>query len=352
VNRLDRALGILLLLRAGEGLSAAALARRFEVSPRTIYRDVETLSTLGVPIYAQRGRGGGFRLLEGYFLPPVTFTQSEALVLVVGLALLCSLRAKPFAADLQTARDKLVAAVPDALRAILVNLQRHIGFEMLQEDIFHPEPADHAHGSERASASEPAMAEDEIIGVFVRAVVSRAPLALRYRSPYRAETEILAVAPLGAFWDRGYWYLVGMSGDEGRSPRLWRADRVLSVRPQQVAPVEAPEVPEQMPTDFDVRDYLDRRWLAGAMRQWAKEAPVRVRLARQQAERLRRDWYYRWAEFESTDDGGVSMTFGEEDPQTVLELLRWLGPGAELLAPQSWRTALATQLSEMLARYR
>src|SRR5215469_6301290 len=140
MNRLDRALGILLQLRRGRAISAAALARRFEVSPRTIYRDVEMLSSLGVPVYAQRGRGGGLRLLEGYFLPPVTFTEGEALALAVGLALLGSLRSKPLATDLETAGAKLAAALPDALREILVSLDRHIGFEVLQDDIFHPQP--------------------------------------------------------------------------------------------------------------------------------------------------------------------------------------------------------------------
>ena len=71
MNPLDRALAILLLLRNGKTASAVDLARRFGVSPRTIYRDVERLGAVGVPVYAEMGRLGGFRLMEGYFLPPV-----------------------------------------------------------------------------------------------------------------------------------------------------------------------------------------------------------------------------------------------------------------------------------------
>src|SRR5262249_41770287 len=134
MNRLDRALGILLLLRGGTAVSARWLAQRFEVSPRTIYRDVATLSALGVPLYTERGRGGGIRLLDGYFLPPVMLTQREALVLTLGLALLGSLRAKPFAADMETAGRKLAAAVPEALGRALAEIHRHIGFEMQVSD--------------------------------------------------------------------------------------------------------------------------------------------------------------------------------------------------------------------------
>lgn len=347
MNRLDRALGILLLLRSRKDISAGALAQRFEVSTRTIYRDVETLSALGVPVYAQRGRGGGFRLLEGYFLPPVTFTQGEALALVVGLALLGSLRSKPFASDLDTAWEKLVAAVPEKVRATLLQLQRHIGFEVLQEDIFHPEGSNHEPASEPATGSEPAMAENEVISTFVHGIVSRSSFLLRYRSPFRRETETHSVVPLGAFWDRGYWYLVGSAANKEAAPRLWRGDRVLGIYPQATS-VEAPLM---VPAGFDVRDYLDRRWLAAAMRTWAEEAPVRIRLTQRQATRLRRDWYYRRAQFEPLTDGEVVMTFGEEHQETALELVRWLGPGAELLEPEPWRAALEAQLAQMLACY-
>ena len=69
MNRLDRGLGILLVLRDGKAISATELSRRFEVSTRTIYRDIETLSSLGVPVYAEMGRAGGFRLVEERTFP-------------------------------------------------------------------------------------------------------------------------------------------------------------------------------------------------------------------------------------------------------------------------------------------
>lgn len=93
MQRFDRILGILLFLRSKRSVSAAALARQFAVSTRTIHRDLEILSTLGVPLYAERGRQGGVRLLPGYFLPPFMFTQQEAIALLLGLTLQRSLRA-------------------------------------------------------------------------------------------------------------------------------------------------------------------------------------------------------------------------------------------------------------------
>src|SRR5256885_13988528 len=112
MNRLDRALGILLVLRGGKAISATELSRRFEVSTRTIYRDIETLGSLGVPVYAEMGRAGGFRLAGGYFLPPGVVLVREAVLLVLWLSLLRNLRASPFAAERGTGAQKLLAGLP------------------------------------------------------------------------------------------------------------------------------------------------------------------------------------------------------------------------------------------------
>jgi predicted DNA-binding transcriptional regulator YafY len=106
MNRFDRVLGLLLHLRTGKVVSALDLAQHFGVSRRTIYRDMEMLSALGVPVYAERGHAGGFRLLEGYFLPPVMFSKGEAVSLLLSVTLFRSLRSKPSLADLETAQKK------------------------------------------------------------------------------------------------------------------------------------------------------------------------------------------------------------------------------------------------------
>jgi len=338
MNKLDRIMGMVLLLRGGRGISAAEIAERFEVSTRTVYRDAETLSSLGVPIEAVMGRSGGFRLGEGYFLPPVALGPEEAVSLLLGLALMRALRVLPFPKETDFAERKLLAVLPEGTRALMARASRLIGFEKVPADLLHPEPDDPI-----SSAAAPGAAESELVGRFLRAILSRSRVRLRYRSPYREEEPLRDVEPRGLIWDRDRWYLVGDAEVRPGEPRLWRSDRVL----------EMGAGPSMHPTsaEFDVGRLLGRAWLAKAMERWRRDSPVRVAMRADQAERLRRDWYFGLAAFEELPDGRVVITYGETSPEPAAALVRWLGPGAELLEPEAWRPIVAEGLRSLLAAH-
>jgi predicted DNA-binding transcriptional regulator YafY len=340
MNRFDRALAILLLLRDGRSWSASALAARLEVSPRTIYRDIETLGAVGVPVYAELGRNGGFRLMDGYFLPPISFAPDEAVSLLLGMTLLRSLRARPFAAALETGERKLLAAMPDTLRVTLAEARTVVGFEGAIGDAFHPEPPRPPAGS--AGETQPGT-EERAIDTFLRAILEGRTLTLDYRSPYRPEPARLTIIPRGMFWDRDRWYLVGRRAEHPGEIRLWRADRVVALAPGERVPGAEPA--------FDVRSLLGHGWLREAMVTWRAEAPVAIRLTRRQAERLSGDWYFRHATYEERGPNAVLLTFGESDRALVFALLRWLGPGAELIAPAEWRAPFTEELRRMATTY-
>ena len=344
-DRFGRTLGILLFLQSKRSISAAALARRFEVSTRTIHRDLKMLEAAGVPLYAERGRDGGFRLVEGYVLPPLMFSRGEAIAVLLGLTLLRRLQARPFPAELDTVERKILAAVPPGTRATMERAEAIIGVEALPDDIFHPEldprPSPTAPTGESAAGQESAT-----ISVFLQAILDDTPVRLHYRSPYRAEAEDVTIVPLGLLWDRDRWYLAGRQDGDPRARSLWRADRVTRIKP--LPPRTT--VQADQPT-FDIRGLLGRQWLRATMDDWRRQCPVTIHLSRAQATRLQRDWYYHHARFERVDEDTVAMTFGEDDHAKVMELLRWLGPGAELMEPAEWREIMRADLSQMLAVY-
>jgi predicted DNA-binding transcriptional regulator YafY len=242
---------------------------------------------------------------------------------------------------METARKKLLAAVPDRLRTTLIEANKIIGFEKLPGDIFHPEQS--VSPPAEVVSREGEAHESQVVSLFLQAILDGMAVLFQYRSPYQTKTKAFTVEPLGLFWDRDHWYLAGRLAEGEPAPRLWRADRVSEIN------LDRPIISHR--SEFDVRDLLGRSWLKSAMARWQQLTPVKIRLTPVQAGRLQQDWYYRHAHFEPSGAEQVVMIFGEDNPAVVFELLRWLGPGAELIEPSAWRATIRAELKQMLAQY-
>lgn len=333
MNPIDRALGILLMLTGGKLVTATELSRRFEVSLRTIYRDMDRLIALGIPVDAERGAEGGYRLAKDYIQPPVALTLDETASLLVALALVRGLKATPLSADLDTAERKLLAALPKAARGLLIEGGRIVGIEEAPADIFHED-------RQTVAPANMQLAVDR----FMQALLAGKRVRFDHENPYRGRVRPFEVEPYGILFDRGLWYLVGRSVDFDEV-RIYRADRIIDI--------EIAGINFRAPKDFDIRAFLGRSWLASAMRRWERDGmTAEIRVTARQAEMLSSDWYYRHALYTSTSDGNVLVTLADATAATVLPLIRWLGPGAELLRPDELRASLARNLAEMAAVYR
>ncbi len=114
MNRTDRLLAIVLELQAKKQVRAEDLADTFEVSKRTIYRDMIALDESGVPVVAIPGQG--YSLVEGYFLPPLSFNTDEAIMLTLGTDFVAQHFDAQYRGAAQSAGHKIVAVLPDKLR--------------------------------------------------------------------------------------------------------------------------------------------------------------------------------------------------------------------------------------------
>jgi predicted DNA-binding transcriptional regulator YafY len=199
--RADRLLSILLLLQVSQRLTAGDLARRLEVSKRTVYRDMEALSSAGVPVYAERGSGGGWSLLEAYRtdLNGLSEAEAQTLFLANPSHLLSDLGWRQTA---ETALIKLLAALPGSQRrdAEFVRQRIHIdvtGWRGSTEDV-------------------------SVLPTLQEAIWQERKLALTYRRGDGATVE-RQVEPLGLVAKGSVWYLVAAVEAE---PRTYRVSRV------------------------------------------------------------------------------------------------------------------------------
>ncbi|WP_420412340.1 helix-turn-helix transcriptional regulator [Roseibium sp.] len=332
MNPIERALGILLLLTGGKLVPATVLADRFQVSLRTVYRDIDRLIALGVPIDAERGAEGGYRLAQGYLQPPVALTRNETAALLTAMALVRSSRTVPLADDLGSAEKKLLATLPKTVHGLLKDADRIVGIEPIPPDIFHS-----------GTKAEPNDAWQNALDGFMTGILETRRVRFEHFNPSRNARKGHDVEPLGVMFDRDLWYLAGRCVDTD-TLKVYRADRVHDL--------EISGFRFRPPKEFSIQSLLGGTWLSEAMRRWEREEDIaKIRITAAQAKKLSADWYYRHAVFTSMADGDVLISIPSTNRARILPLVRWLGPGAELLEPAHLRQELAEELSSLTACY-
>lgn len=202
----DRLLSILLLLQTRGRVPAGELARRLEVSPRTVYRDVEALSAAGVPVYAERGRHGGIELLPGFRTDVTGMTGDEVRALFVAAAG-CTHNALGLDAARGSALRKIMAALPETHRPAADQMSRRV---MVDPERWWRAPR-----------------PDTDIDVLHKAVFADRRLVIRYRHSDDPRVHSYTVDPYGLVFKAGIWYLVA---DRRGAPQLLRADRMLATQ--------------------------------------------------------------------------------------------------------------------------
>ncbi|KAK1180585.1 WYL domain-containing protein [Streptomyces sp. NBS 14/10] len=319
--RADRLVSLVLLLRQRGRLSAATLARELEVSTRTVLRDIEALSAAGVPVYAERGRRGGFALLPGFQTELTGLNHDEALALLVAGS---RRGAQVFGlgSALASAMLKVVDALPDGYRDTAAGAAQRLLIDP-ETDLL----------SRRVVAEE---VPDAVVAEVRRAVFAGHKLRIRYAAVDQTP-KWRTVDPIGLVTVRGQGYLLATRSGEDRTYRL---SRILAA--------EELDEPAQRPDRVD----LDRAW---------QERSTRFRTGGDQVAVLVRVNPERRADLvgtalavlaEETDAHGwlrLEVTF--QDSRHAEWAIWQLTTDAEALAPQWLRTSLRNRAAAIAACY-
>jgi predicted DNA-binding transcriptional regulator YafY len=214
-----RLLSMLELLQARGKMGGPELARRLEVGERTVRRYVAMLQEMGVPVEAERGRYGAYALRPGFRLPPMMFTDEEALALALGLLSARRLGLSGVAPAVEGAQAKLERVMPEELR------ERVRTFEEVVIPATTPEH----------------LPAERIVVTMSDAVRERKQVWIRYRSDSCEETE-RAIDPYAVVQGDAFWYTFGYCHLR-QARRLFRLDRVVSV--------EVLDLAFELPSGFD-----------------------------------------------------------------------------------------------------
>lgn len=319
--RAGRLLSILLFLQTRGQMTAQELAGELEVSVRTIYRDVESLSAAGVPVYADRGPAGGYRLLNGYRtrLTGMTTEEAESLFLagMPGQAAELGLGSVLAAAQL-----KLLAALPPELRERAGSIRERFLLD--------------APGWFKEQETPPHLA------TVAGAVWNQRRVAVRYRRWNNSEVDRM-LEPLGLVLKNAVWYLIAAGSGDART---YRVSRILDL--------ELLDDRFERPEGFD----LAAHWEIASQRVqetlWRGEAVVRLSphglrmafLLGPVVSRALQD-----AVPEADEHGWVTVTLPIETNQHALHAILQLGPDAEVLEPLELREMFARAAAGLARMY-
>ena len=207
MNRIDRLQGYLLVLQSRKLVRAQDLAQQFEVSERTVYRDMQALGEVGVPLVGTAGEG--YRLMPGYYLPPIMFSEAEARALFLSISMLSGLTAPGDTRDAaQQALQKIRAVLPAATLANVEALEAVLGFYTV--------------------GRTPLDMDDETFVQLQQAIHERRVVYLHYHAMHSNRISAREVEPLHLSYVGSGWTMSGYCRlrQEPRHFRLTRIDQL------------------------------------------------------------------------------------------------------------------------------
>ncbi|CAM4508009.1 putative DNA-binding transcriptional regulator YafY [Paenibacillus endophyticus] len=315
MNKTDRLLAIVLELQRHEVLRAEDLAATFETSVRTIYRDIQALSEAGVSVIGAPGQG--YSLMEGYFLPPVSFTVEEAVTLLIGTDFIEHWFDVHYGSKSRNSRRKIEAVLPESIRSEASRIRKSFRLLATAEDI--------------ARIQEKAYLE-----AIRRAMLEERKIRFRY-SKRIAEADgnrqsVRTVAPYGLVLHQGSWVLVARCElrQNIRHFRLSRMSELIELEDRFKLPADFLLEEYQPPDDRDVR--------------------VRIWVQPDIADKVR-EWNNFYIETIEDHTEGLLVTLRVRQPEELLQWVLGWGGGVVVLEPESFRHRVRNELEKTLKRY-
>ncbi|MCH5584800.1 YafY family transcriptional regulator [Shimazuella sp. AN120528] len=200
----QRLIQLIMLINAKKSFTVPELAAEFGLSTRTITRDLQELSQLGVPIYSVQGRGGGYRLLQERLLPPITFSESEAISIYFACHSLQYFGSLPFDDGAATSLQKFYHYLPSDVKEQIDRLRDKVV-------IWNPY---------RSMSTK-------CLKALLQSIMIKSCVTIEYNSSNGISSR--DIQPIGLYASKGYWYCPAYCFSR-KDYRLFRADRIHSVK--------------------------------------------------------------------------------------------------------------------------
>ncbi len=316
MNRIDRLTAILIQLQGKKIVKAQEIADRFEISLRTVYRDVKALMEAGVPIGAEAGTG--YYIVDGYHLPPVMFNRSEAAALLTGEKLMEQHSDHSNRQQFSNAMQKIRAVLRGGDKDFLESLDENIA-------VLRTRKADDQFPNRFLTDIQDALARQRV-------------LALEYYSFYNDSVTRREIEPIGIFHMNSSWHLIGFCRLR-QDYRDFRADRIKNL--------SLTEHSFDKNARMTLQQYLSHEFESDP------DHPnlVKVRFSHDVARYLQEQKYHYGMVQERTEGDDVEMTFLYNNLGYFSRWLLMFGNRVTIVEPEELKVVIQTQIRELSAHH-
>lgn len=207
MNRIDRVSAILIQLQSRRVVKASDIAKRFNISLRTVYRDVKTLEEAGIPLIGEAGVG--YSIMDGYRLPPVMFTREEATAFLTAEKFVEKLTDASTMANHKSAMYKIKAILKNAEKDLLEDMDSNI-------EVF-------------KSFNQSHSPDNDYIQTILNSIIQKNVLSVEYFAHHSQENTMRDIEPVGIFYQDNYWHLIAYCRLRN-DYRDFRIDRIKSLK--------------------------------------------------------------------------------------------------------------------------
>ncbi len=313
MNRIDRLTSILTLLQGKKKITAQEIADRYEISVRTVYRDIRALEEGGVPIGAEAGVG--YFLMDGYSLPPILFTKEEAAAIMIGSKLIASKTDDSVAKEFESALDKI--------KAVLKSTEKEL-FETLDQQI------------QVLSPNIPKKHPDKFIIDIQTALAEKRVLRIGYHANYTDETSDRDIAPISLCFYSNKWHLVAYCYKR-EAMRDFRTDRISSLT--------------FTPKTYDIGAYKDVLSNIGSLLVGSELNEVCIWVPASTARYIQEQKYYYGFIKEEKDQDGWKMVFMIDNLYNFGKWLLSFGSNVRVMEPQRLKSTMHELVQELQATH-
>ncbi len=310
---------LLQTLQSGQAQNANKLAKECGVSRRTVFRDLETLRSAGIPVKLDDDSRRYF-IPSSFFLPPTNFTAAEALSIIALASEVGDRKQLPFYEPARQAALKLESTLPGAMREELQSMTRNIQI--------------------RVGQTNPLAGQECVYQKIVDAIAKRRVLRMEYESLTEWETIKTKLRPYHLLFSRRSWYVIGQSSLHGE-PRTFNLGRITSLQTmrQKFA----------APKHFSLNGYLRNAW--HLIPEPGRDHHVVVRFRPMVAQNVAEVVWHKTQELKFREDGSLEFHAHVSGLSEVAWWIMGYGDQAEVIKPMKLRRIVAGRVAKMYATY-